>query len=225
MMHSMIHGLRPVRLVRVTARDDKSERNRSDASGEASLWVEALTRGEEGAEAALFEVVYSELRQLARSFLQRERSDHTLQSTALIHEAWIRLVDQDRLAWQGRNHFFAVAALAMRRVLIDHARAHTAERRGGGAPRQSLATELGVSLREDSGDVWTQVDLLTLHEGLERLADRSERAARIVEMRFFGGMTEKDVAEVLGIASSTVTLEWKASRAWLSSWMNRGDSA
>lgn len=220
----MIRGLRPVRLVRVTARDDNSESENGDAAEDASLWVEAVARGEEGAEAALFEVVYSELRQLARSFLQRERTDHTLQSTALIHEAWIRLVDQDQEAWRGKKHFFAVAALAMRRVLVDHARAHTADRRGGGAQREPLATELAVPRRGEGDEAWTQIDLLTLHEGLEKLAERSERAARIVEMRFFGGMTEKDVAEVLGLAPSTVTLEWKASRAWLSTWMNRGET-
>lgn len=208
----------PVRLVPVANAGDKG-------GGDASLWVEALARGDEAAGAPLSDLVHDELRGLARDFLSRERGDHTLQATALVHEAWIRLVDQDRVSWQGRSHFFAVAALAMRRVLVDHARARMADRRGGGGKREPLATELGERLSDDASAGWSQDDLLTLDDGLGVLAGRSARAARIVELRFFGGMTEKQVAEVLGLAPSTVTLEWKAARAWLSAWMKRGDEA
>jgi RNA polymerase sigma factor (TIGR02999 family) len=221
-MHHAQRELRPVRLVRVTASDETDPRPTKD---DASLWVAALERGETGAESQLLDLVYTELRGLANSFLQRERADHTLQSTALVHEAWMRLVDQDRVTYTGRNHFFAVAALAMRRVLVDHARARHADRRGGGAQREPLATELAESLRDGGAELWTHIDLLTLDEGLEVLAQRSRRAARIVELRFFAGMTEKEVAEVVGIAASTVTLEWRAARAWLSNWMKRGDDA
>lgn len=212
---------RPVRLVSVTEGGDIT---RGGSDGDASLLVEALASGDRDAGARLLDLVYGELRGLARDFLSRERADHTLQATALVHEAWMKLADQDRVSIQGRNHFFAVAALAMRRVLVDHARARVADRRGGGARREELATELADGLH-DATERWSQVDLLTLDDGLAELARRSDRAARIVELRFFGGMTEKQVADVLGVAPSTVTLEWKAARAWLSSWMNRGDDA
>jgi len=200
---------------------------RPDGAGasEASLCVEAVARGEAGAEERLLELVYRELRQLARSFLREERADHTLQATALVHEAWMRLIGQHSVSWQGRQHFFAVAAMAMRRVLVDHARAHRAERRGGGAGRAPLATGLAEAVEERGDGLFTHIDLLTLDEGLRRLEQHSERAARIVELRFFGGLTEKETAETLGVAPSTVTLEWKAARAWLSSWMQRGEDA
>jgi len=206
----------------VASRDDRGEGDggRSSAGDDASVWLEALARGDDAAGAPLSDLVYGELRGLARDFLSRERASHTLQPTALVHEAWMKLVDQDRVSWQGRNHFFAVAALAMRRVLVDHARARSADRRGGGVQREPLASDLGVLAGDEA---WSRIDLLTLDEGLGALAAQSDRAARIVELRFFGGMTEKQVAEVLELAPSTVTLEWKAARAWLSAWMKRGD--
>jgi len=206
----------------VASRDDRGEGDggRSSAGDDASVWLEALARGDDAAGAPLSDLVYGELRGLARDFLSRERASHTLQPTALVHEAWMKLVDQDRVSWQGRNHFFAVAALAMRRVLVDHARARSADRRGGGVQREPLASDLGVLAGDEA---CSRIDLLTLDEGLGALAAQSDRAARIVELRFFGGMTEKQVAEVLELAPSTVTLEWKAARAWLSAWMKRGD--
>lgn len=212
----------PVRLVPVASRDDRDDGDGggSSAGDDASVWLEALARGDDAAGAPLSDLVYGELRGLARDFLSRERASHTLQPTALVHEAWMKLVDQDRVSWQGRNHFFAVAALAMRRVLVDHARARSADRRGGGVQREPLASDLGALAGDEA---WSQIDLLTLDEGLGALEAQSARAARIVELRFFGGMTEKQVAEVLELAPSTVTLEWKAARAWLSAWMKRGD--
>ena len=212
-------------LVPVTVPGRKDEGDAHVAASQASLWVEALTRGEAGAESQLMEIVYRELRKLARAFLQRERVDHTLQSTALVHEAWMRLMGQERVSWQGRNHFFAVASMAMRRVLVDHARAHKADRRGGGAQREPLGTGFSEPQQREGEELFTKIDMLTLDEGLEMLAQRSERAARIVELRFFGGLTEAETADTLGIARSTVTLEWKAARAWLSNWMKRGEEA
>lgn len=198
-------------------RDPEPPRDR-----EFKRWAAEFADGDADAGERLVEIVYRELRDLAGGFLTRERVDHTLAPTALVHEAWLRLAGQDRVSWQGRDHFLAVAAIAMRRVLVDHARAHKADRRGGGADVEPLATEVSASLRKEGVSVNTRIDLLTLDEGLDRLRDRSERASRIVELRFFGGLTEQEISQVLGVARSTVTLEWKAARAWLSSWMAKG---
>ncbi|MCA8966700.1 MAG: hypothetical protein KDC48_17600, partial [Planctomycetes bacterium] len=129
---------------------------------------------------ALVDLAYRELRDLAGAFLSRERANHTLAPTALVHEAWLRLAGQDRVSWESREHFLAIAAIAMRRVLIDHARARRAGRRGGGEAIEPLATEIAASLRKEGVSVHTRIDLLTLDEGLDRLRERSERASRIV---------------------------------------------
>ncbi len=189
------------------------EDGRRPAAGEATELLLALGGGRADTSDRLLEVVYVELRNLADAALRGERADHTLQPTALVHEAWLRLVDQQRVDWRGRAHFLGVAAMAMRRVLVDHARARRREKRGGGARREVLATDPGGREPTLGGDL----DLLALHEALEALQEHSERAARVVELRFFAGLTEPQVAEVLGLSEATVARDWRAARAWLAS--------
>ena len=165
----------------------------------------------EGNTAALKELmplVYRELRRLARQYLNRERDGHTLQTTDLVHEAYLKLVDQRRVQWQNRTHFFGVAAELMRRILVDHARRHKRAKRGGGVPLVSLSQANMVSRQPT-------VDVIALDEALTRLAKVDERKARIVELRFFGGLEVKEVAEFLKISTPTVMREWKMAKAWL----------
>jgi RNA polymerase sigma-70 factor (ECF subfamily) len=166
-----------------------------------------LVEGDSSAAAALMPLVYDELRALAASYLRRERPDHTLQPTALVHEAFLKLVDQRRAAWKDRAHFFAVAAQALRRVLIDHARRKMAAKRV--PPAGSMAIE------DPGSDAADPLNLLALDEALEQLAQRSARQARVVELRFFGGMSVEEAAEVLGVAAPTVKADWRVARAWL----------
>ena len=188
--------------------------------GDATLFLQALAGGDQGASAPLLELVYSELRRQATTVLRREREGHTLQPTALVHEAWMRLVDQDQVEWQNRAHFLGVASLAMRRVVVDHARARRRAKRGGGARREPLHTAI-VDPESQRGE---ELDVLALNEGLEVLAEHSERAAKVVELRFFAGLTEDEAARVLGVARPTVTRDWRAARAWLSNWLeHRGE--
>lgn len=164
--------------------------------------------GDRQAPERLMPIVYDELRRLARSFLAKERGAHTLQPTALVHEAYLRLVDQTRVNWQNRAHFYGIASSMMRRVLIDHARAHAADKRGGDAIRLSL-DDVQVPLEQRAAS------LLALDEALERLSQMDERKGRIVELRFFGGLSEEEIAEVLGISTRTVLRDWKTARLWL----------
>jgi len=156
----------------------------------------------------LLPLVYAELRRLATGYLRHERGDHTLQPTALVHEAYLRLVDQRRVKWRNRAHFYGIAARMMRRVLVDHARARRAARRGGGVELMPLVENLASTSTRD-------VDVLALDEALERLAALDERQARIVELKYFGGLSIEETAEVLGISDATVAREWTAARAWL----------
>ncbi len=152
--------------------------------------------------------IYAELRRLASSYLRRERPDHTLQPTALVHEAFIKLVDQRAVRWQNRAHFFGIAAQAMRRILVDHARAHAADKRGSG--------QRPVSLDEASIAIGApDVDLIALDEVLTRLAALDPQQSRVVELRFFGGLTLDETAEVLNISPATVGREWTLAKAWL----------
>ena len=152
-------------------------------------------------------VVYDELRRLASALLTRERAGHTLSATALVHEAYLRLVDQNRVQWQNRAHFFAISARLMRRILVDHARQRGAAKRGGGNK---------VAL-EDAGVLAAQpeLDVLALNQALEKLARLDPQQGRIVELRFFGGLTEEEIADILGVAPITVKREWAAAKAWL----------
>lgn len=158
--------------------------------------------------ARLLPLVYDELRRLAQSYLRSERPDHTLQPTALVHEAYLRLVDQSRVEWQSRAHFYAVAAQMMRRILIDHARSHATEKRGGSGKRLSL--DEAAFLPEERA-----ADLVALDEALKQLAATDERKSRVVELRFFGGLSVKETAEVLGVHVATVERDWVVAKAWL----------
>jgi len=156
-------------------------------------------------------LVYDELRRLARAFMARENRDHTLQPTALVHEAYLRLVDQSRVNWQGRTHFRAVGARVMRRILIDHARRREGLKRGGGQQRVTLGDSL---LQPPDPDV-DLPELLSLNDALDKLARLDERQARVIELRFFGGLTMSEIAEALGVSERTVGDDWKHGRAWL----------
>ena len=156
----------------------------------------------------LMSLVYAELRRLARSYLQREREAHTLQPTALVNEAYLRLVDQTQVAWENRAHFFGIAAQLMRRILVDHARAHLAEKRGG--PAVKIQLDEAHFMPAEKGD-----DLLALDEALLKLAETDSRMSRVVELRFFGGLSELEAAEVLGISERTVRRDWQMAKLWL----------
>lgn len=171
--------------------------------------------GDSGAMASLFDVLYRELRRLAISAMRSERRDHTLQPTALIHEAFLRLAD-DQTPVASRNHFFGVAAVAMRRILVEHARARHAAKRGGHAPRVSL-DDVDPAMPA----VLDEVDLTALDTALTQLAAIDQRQARIVELRFFAGLTVEETADVVGLSSRTVKREWQMSRAWLRREMSR----
>ena len=164
--------------------------------------------GDRDAPARLMPLVYDELRRRARSYLVKERGSHTLQPTALVHEVYLRLVDQKRVNWQNRAHFFGLAANIMRRVLVDHARAHATVKRGGAAQRLSI-DDVQISLEQRAAS------LIALDEALEKLAEFDGRKAKIVEMRFFGGLTDEEIAEVLEVSTRTVLRDWKTARLWL----------
>lgn len=181
-----------------------------DARSELTTFLRGMARGEaadpEAAE-RLLGMVYGELRSLAGSLMRRERVDHTLQPTILVHEAWLKLADQGGVDWQGRAHFFGFAARVMRQVLVDHARKHDAARRGGGWARVSLSNVEPAA--ED------EFELLAVHDALERFAALDPRAARVVEMRVFGGLTVEEAAAVLGVSPRTVDGDWAVARRWL----------
>jgi len=166
------------------------------------------TNGDKKALEALMPLVYGELHRLAKRYLRRERSDHTLQSTALVHEAYLRMVDQKGVQWQNRAHFFAVAAQMIRRILVDHARTHKAEKRGGGMPKLALDEAIGVPQRRD-------LNLVALDDAINALAELDPQQGRIVELRFFGGLSIEETAEVLSISPATVKRDWAVAKAWL----------
>jgi len=175
---------------------------------EVTLLLSALTRGDDGAATKLIPVVYNELRRLAGSYMRRERVDHTLQATALVHEAYLKLVEQRSVDWQSRAHFFGVAAQLMRRILIDHARGHTRQKRGGEQRKVSLDEAFVFS--EKQAD-----ELIAVDDSLNRLAEIDPRQARVVELRFFGGLSVEEAAEVLGVSPKTVKRDWSVAKAWL----------
>jgi len=153
-------------------------------------------------------MVYAELRRLAASYMRKERCDHTLQATALVHEAYLKLIEQRSVNWQSRAHFFGIAAQIMRRILVDHARGHLRDKRGGGQQEVPL-DEAIIFAPEQSGE------LINLDEALNRLATLDPRQAKIVELRFFGGLNVDETAEVLGISPKTVKRDWSVAKAWL----------
>lgn len=180
----------------------------SDSSNQVTVLLARWNQGEAGAREALVPLVYEELRRVARRCLAEQRRDHTLQSTALVHEAYLRLVGRSSVQWQGRVHFFAVAARLMRGILVDHARKHDAAKRGGKAV--TLVLDEAATLPKKKA-----VDLVALDDVLTRLATLDARQSQIVELRFFGGLSIDDVALALGISPATVKREWATARLWL----------
>jgi len=165
--------------------------------------------GDKAALEALMPLVYKELRRLASNYLRKERPGHTLQPTALVNEAYLKLIDQRVSKWQNRAHFYGIAAQLMRRILVEHARLKHAEKRGGAAQERLSITSAGeLSTKPD-------LDLLALHEALEELARVDPQQSRIVELKFFGGLSIEETAEVLGLGHATVERDWKMARAWL----------
>lgn len=180
----------------------------SEAKHQITQLLAELTGGNREVVNALMPLVYDELHALAHRQRYGERRGHTLNTTALVHEVYLKVIDQNRVTWQNRAHFFAIAAQAMRRILINYANARKAQKRGGGKPIATFNEEQFI--KETRAD-----ELLALDEALERLAKLSERQAKVVEYRFFGGLKYEEIAEVLGISVPTVRLDWRLAKAWL----------
>jgi len=177
----------------------------------ATRLLNRASGGEVVAAADLLPLVYNELRALAEQFFRHEHADHTLQPTALVHEAYLRLVDSDAVEWKSRAQFFAIAAKAMRNILVDHARARGRRKRGGDWRQITLdAVERNLGGAGDGA-----LDMLALNEALDRLASMDERKARLVELRFFAGLSSEDAARLLGVSRTTASEEWRMARAWL----------
>jgi len=175
-----------------------------------------LSNGEHSAVDALLPVVYDELKKLASSYLRRERVGHTLQPTALVHEAYIRLIDQTRVNWQNRAHFFGVAANVMRRILVDHARKHNAGKRGADFQKFSLDENVNKAIEISN-------ELVALDDALNELAKVDPDNARLVELRYFGGLTFEETAEVMNVSVITVKRHWRVARAWLYGQINKSE--
>lgn len=179
-----------------------------DHTSPVSDLLRAWSQGDGQARDDLLPLVYAELRAQAVRYMQRERRDHTLQPTALVHEAYVRLIGQAHVSWQNRAHFFGLASEMMRRILVDHARKHHAAKRPGAALRVAWDESAGATPPLDC-------ELLLLDQALAELAARDPRQARVVELRYFGGLSEQETAEVLTVSRATVTRDWQVARAWL----------
>ena len=184
-------------------------RGRIMSEGDVTQLLAELREGNQASIDALFEKVYGELRRLAGDYFRRERPDHTMQPTALVHDAYVRLVGSDNVNWENRAHFFNVAAQVMRNIMVDHARKHKAEKRGSG---EKVSLDEVVSFSNERN-----IDLLALDDALNRLASLDPQQARIVEMRFFGGLKIEEVAAILSISETTVSREWLKAKLWLRS--------
>ncbi len=178
------------------------------APSEVSQLLHAWSNGDKTALDKLMPLVYGELRQMAKRYMDRQQAGHTLQTTALIHEAYLRLIDQSEAHWQNRAHFFSVAATAMRHILVDHARTQQAAKRGGAAQRVTLDEAAAVSVERAA-------ELVALDDALESLAAFDQRKSRVVEMRYFGGLTVEETAEALQVSPETVARDWRLARTWL----------
>jgi RNA polymerase sigma-70 factor, ECF subfamily len=178
------------------------------AQGEVTLLLREMAKGNPDAAPQLFPIIYSELRRRAANYMRRERKDHTLQPTALVHEAYLKLVKQHQVNWQSRDHFFAVAAQVMRRILIDQARSRLRSKRGGDQRKVSV-DDVALASHQDS------IELLALNEALLRLEKLDPRQAKVVELRYFGGLNIEATARVLGISAKTVKRDWTHAKAWL----------
>ena len=185
----------------------------TDSTHEITGLLVAWRGGDDEALADLLPRVYQRLKKIAGHLVRQERYEHTLATTALVHEAYLRLIDLENIGWKDRAHFYAMCARIMRRVLVDHARHHSREKRGGGAVRVDHSALKDVP--EDRAP-----RLVALDEALRELAEHDEEKARIVELRFFGGLDREEIAEVMGISSATVTRRWRAARAWLINYLN-----
>jgi len=179
-----------------------------ETSADVTALLSELTKGNPDAGSKLIPLVYDQLRRLADGYMRRERPGHTLQTTALVHEAYLKLLGQHSVDWQNRAHFFGIAAQVMRRVLIDHARSHVRDKRGGGREHVQLDEALVFSAERSA-------EFLELNAALERLGEMDARQAQIVEMRFFAGLTVEETAEVLKISPKTVKRDWSVAKAWL----------
>jgi RNA polymerase sigma factor (TIGR02999 family) len=184
-----------------------------NTSPEVTQLLLAWSDGDREALEKLTPLVYRELKKLAGSYLRRERSGHTLQPTALAHEAYLKLIDQQNVRWQNRAHFFGIAAQAMRRILVDHARARLAEKRGSG---QAVSLDEAIDVSDQRAD-----QLVALDEALKTLAALDPQQSRVVELKYFGGMTLEETAEVLGVSRATVIREWRMAKAWLYDELNK----
>jgi RNA polymerase sigma factor (TIGR02999 family) len=189
---------------------------KSSPSSRVTQLLEKFEPGDRHAGEQLFADVYTELRTLAARYLHRERKSHTLQPTALVHEVYLKLVGQTRVDWQGRAHFLAIAARAMRQILVDHARRHRAAKRGGNRHRIAFDDNLVIESSRD-------VDLLALEDALTKLTKLDPRQAQMIELRFFGGLDIAEVAKVMGISKRSVEREWTMVRAWLRRELSRSD--
>jgi RNA polymerase sigma factor (TIGR02999 family) len=187
-------------------------------SGEITRLLHLAQKGDRAAESRMLELLYGELRRIASAYLRSERREHILQPTALVHEAYLHLGSQLNKDWKDRGHFLAVAARAMRHVLVDCAKARNAQKRGSGA----MQVELDPTL--PSGNNWSE-DILDVHAALNRLAEFDERQAKIVELRFFAGLTQPEVAQALTLSERTVKREWECARAWLEGELSRARQA
>jgi RNA polymerase sigma factor (TIGR02999 family) len=183
--------------------------------GEVTGLLVRFREGDREAEAQLIPLVYNELRRLASRYLKRERGAHTLEPTALVHEAFLRLTNENQPEWQDRAHFFGVAARLMRQILVDHARRHHSLKRGGDCQQSTMTEELAVYSPQKSAE------LLALDEALQRLASQDERQCRVVEMKFFAGLNIEQIAAVLDVSTRTVKRDWTMARAWLHQEMTR----
>ena len=166
-------------------------------------------KGDQDSDGSVFSLVYKELHEQAHRFLNRERGEHTLQTTALVNEAYLKLIDQKKISWESRSQFFAIASTLMRRILVDYARQRRRLKRGGKAEHFALDHALEVAVSN------TGFDLLALDEALDRLAEKETNLARVVELRFFSGLDVPETAEVLGVSESTIKRDWAMARAWL----------
>lgn len=185
------------------------------SANEITQLLIAWSRGEAHALEQLTPLVYAELRRLAHRHMNRERAGHTLQTTALVHEAFLRFINYPQEQWQNRAHFYAIAANMMRRILVDYARTNLRTKRGGAATRVELE-EVDVMARQEAFDV----DVIALDAALEKLTAIDPRRARVVELRFFGGLNVEETAEVLGVAPDTVVRDWRVAKAWLFRYLN-----
>ena len=181
----------------------------TDPPADVTQWLQSLAAGQAGVSSLLFERLYDDLRRVARNHLRREDAGHTLSATALVHESWFRLAGQDRTAWQNRGHFLAVASTMMRRILVNHERARRADKRDVECLPLTLAGAHDIAAEAPAADV------VALHDALLAFEAVDARAAKVVELRYFGGLENDEVAEALGLSPATVKREWAIARAWL----------